>query len=44
MLATPELARKIIDDVVTFSTPFGTAIDFKDGTGIVRLGAAKSHD
>ena len=42
MLAGPELARKIIDDVVTFSAPFGTAIDFKDGIGIVRVGAAKS--
>jgi poly-gamma-glutamate synthesis protein (capsule biosynthesis protein) len=42
MLAGPELARKIIDDVVTFSAPFGTAIDFKDGMGVVRVGAAKS--
>jgi len=25
--------------VVQFSTPFGTAIDFKDGVGIVRIGA-----
>jgi poly-gamma-glutamate capsule biosynthesis protein CapA/YwtB (metallophosphatase superfamily) len=37
MLATPELSRKIIDDVATFSTPFGTKIDFKDGIGIIRL-------
>jgi poly-gamma-glutamate synthesis protein (capsule biosynthesis protein) len=42
MLAGPELARKIIDDVVTFSAPFGTAIDFKEGIGVVRVGAAKS--
>jgi len=42
MLAGPELAGKIIDDVVSFSAPFGTAIDFKDGIGIVRVGAAKS--
>lgn len=44
MLATPELAKKIIDDVVTFSVPFGTAIDFKDGVGVVRLAAMKSND
>ena len=42
MLAAPELAKKIIDDVVTFSAPFGTAIDYKDGIGVVRVGAAKS--
>jgi poly-gamma-glutamate capsule biosynthesis protein CapA/YwtB (metallophosphatase superfamily) len=42
MLAAPELARKIIDDLATFSAPFGTAIDFKDGIGIVRIGATKS--
>jgi len=39
MLASPELGKKIIDDVVQFSTPFGTAIDFRDGVGIVRIGA-----
>ena len=44
MLAAPELAKKIIDDVIQFSTPFGTAIDFKDGVGIVRIEAMKSND
>lgn len=44
MLAPPELAKKIIDDVVEFSTPFGTTIDFKDGVGSVRIGATKSND
>jgi poly-gamma-glutamate synthesis protein (capsule biosynthesis protein) len=44
MLAAPELAKKIIDDVVKFSTPFGTTIDFKDGVGIVRTDATKSND
>lgn len=43
MLATPELSKKIIDDVTTFSTPFGTKIDFKDGVGIVRVGATSSN-
>jgi len=42
MLATPDLARKIIDDVVTFSTPYGTAIDFKGGVGVVRIGNTRS--
>jgi poly-gamma-glutamate synthesis protein (capsule biosynthesis protein) len=42
MLAPPELAKKIIDDVVAFSAPFGTAIELKDGIGIVRVGATKS--
>ena len=42
MLATPDLAKEIIDDVVTFSAPFGTAIDFKDGVGIVRVGGTRS--
>jgi len=27
---------------VKFSEPFGTTIDFKDGVGIVRVGATKS--
>src|SRR5262249_29051014 len=42
MLADAALAKKIIDDVVTFSAPFGTAIDFKDGVGVVRLGGTRS--
>ena len=41
-LAAPERAKKIIDDVVTFSAPYGTAIDFKDGAGVVRIGNARS--
>jgi len=42
MLANPELSRKIIDDVVKFSAPFGTRIDFKDGIGIVGLATTRS--
>jgi hypothetical protein len=42
MLADAALAAKIIDDVRTFSTPFGTAIDFKDGVGVVRVGGTRS--
>jgi poly-gamma-glutamate synthesis protein (capsule biosynthesis protein) len=42
ILATPELSKKIIDDVATFSTPYGTKIDFKDGIGIVRIAASTS--
>jgi poly-gamma-glutamate synthesis protein (capsule biosynthesis protein) len=43
MLAGPEASRKIIDDVATFSTPFGTKIEFHDGVGTVVLGAARSE-
>jgi len=42
MLADAALAKKIIDDVATFSTPFGTAVDFKDGVGVVRIGGTRS--
>ncbi len=42
MLAAPERAKKIIDDVVTFSAPYGTAIDFKGGAGVVRIGNTRS--
>ena len=30
------------DDVVTFSHPYGTAIDFRDGVGVVRLSSTPS--
>ena len=40
MLATPELGKKIIDDVVRFSAPFGTKIELRDGVGVVGVGAA----
>ena len=43
MLATAELGKKIIDDLVKFSAPFGTTIDFRDGIGVVRIGATKSE-
>ena len=42
MLANPELSKKIIDDVVKFSAPFGTKIDFRDGVGVVSIGATRS--
>ena len=37
MLAGPELSKKIIDDLIRLSTPFGTTIAFRDGVGAVRL-------
>jgi len=40
MLASPELAKKIIDDLVKFSAPFGTKIEPRDGVGIVSVSAA----
>ncbi len=37
MFAGPELSAKIIEDLKLASKPFGTAIDFVDGIGVVRL-------
>ena len=37
LLATGELAEKIIADVVEYSEPYGTRIDFRDGIGVVRV-------
>jgi poly-gamma-glutamate synthesis protein (capsule biosynthesis protein) len=44
MLANADLAKKIIDDMAKFSTPFGTKIEFRDGVGVVNVGAAKSNE
>ena len=35
-LAGPDLSRKIINDLIRLSEPFGTRIEFEDGVGIVR--------
>jgi poly-gamma-glutamate synthesis protein (capsule biosynthesis protein) len=43
MLANPELAKKIIDDVAKLSKPFGTRIEFRDGVGVVAVAASKSN-
>lgn len=37
LFADPELSKKIIEHLKRYSEPFGTAIDFEDGIGIVRL-------
>ena len=42
MFAPPERAKKIIDDVVAFSAPYGTGIDFKGGVGVVKIGNTRS--
>jgi poly-gamma-glutamate synthesis protein (capsule biosynthesis protein) len=42
-LADEALASKIIDDVKRLSEPFGTAIDYVDGTGIVRIPTPTSN-
>jgi poly-gamma-glutamate capsule biosynthesis protein CapA/YwtB (metallophosphatase superfamily) len=34
---TPEVARKILDEIVEYSKPFGTRIMVKDGVGIIDL-------
>ena len=33
----PLVARKILDEVIEYSKPFGTTIEVRDGVGIVRL-------
>jgi len=43
MFAPAAMAKKIVDDVVTFSQPYGTTIDFRDGVGIVRVGGTRSN-
>jgi poly-gamma-glutamate capsule biosynthesis protein CapA/YwtB (metallophosphatase superfamily) len=43
MFANAELSRKIIGDVTKFSAPFGTKVEFKDGIGLVTLGATRSN-
>jgi poly-gamma-glutamate capsule biosynthesis protein CapA/YwtB (metallophosphatase superfamily) len=43
MFAPAEMAKKIVEDVVTFSQPYGTTIDFRDGVGVVRIGATRSN-
>ena len=37
MLAGPELGRKIVDDVIRLSKPFGTTVVFEDGVGRIVL-------
>lgn len=37
LLAGADLSKKIIKDLQRLSKPFGTTIDFKNGTGIVRI-------
>lgn len=37
MLANKKLSRKIINDLIERSKPFGTKIEFKDGIGIINI-------
>src|SRR5688572_24905417 len=37
MLADKELGKKIIDDLIARSKPFGTTIEWKDGIGILQV-------
>jgi hypothetical protein len=34
---TPEVARKILGEVVEYSRPFGTRISIENGVGVIRL-------
>ena len=37
LLAEGKLAKKIIDDMIRLSEPYGTQIEFKNGIGIIKL-------
>jgi len=37
MFADPELSKKIIEDLIRLSRPFGTEIEFKNGIGVVNF-------
>lgn len=37
MLADTELGQKIINDLINYSKPFGTEIEYRDGIGVVLL-------
>lgn len=43
MLASPELGRKILGDLIRLSKPFGTTIQIQDGVGVVQIGAPSSQ-
>ena len=34
---SPEVARKILSEVIEYSRPFGTKIEIRDGIGVIRL-------
>lgn len=40
MLADPELAKKIVGDLMRLSAPFGTRIELRDGIAVVDLAAS----
>ncbi|OKO89250.1 hypothetical protein AC629_06935 [Bradyrhizobium sp. NAS80.1] len=37
---SPAVARKILDEVIAYSKPFGTTISIEDGVGVIRLSGA----
>lgn len=37
MMADPEMGKKIIAYLGELSTPFGTAIEYRDGVGLVKV-------
>lgn len=34
---SPEVAKKILDEVIEYSKPFGTKIEVRDGVGVIRI-------
>jgi poly-gamma-glutamate synthesis protein (capsule biosynthesis protein) len=43
LLARGQLAEKIIGDLQRLSKPYGTEIVFRDGMGVVTVGATVAH-
>jgi poly-gamma-glutamate synthesis protein (capsule biosynthesis protein) len=42
-LATPDVGKKIIDDITRFSAPFGTSLQFEAGVGSVTINTTRSQ-
>lgn len=40
VLASPQVAKKILDDLSRLSRPLGTHIESKDGVGVIKIGSA----
>ena len=36
-VAGPELSRKIVEDLIRLSKPFGTIIEFSEGIGVIKV-------
>jgi len=43
LFAKADLSKKIIEDLTSLSKPFGTTVEYQDGTGIVRRSTEKDN-